>query len=153
MIEWQKFVNALGYAEISEEFLKLENSIGEKPEISEDPIEYNDPDQTKYYEFFQTGILIGFRKQHLNHIQFFFKAENNYSIYKGKLFREIDANYTEKMIIELLGNPSNKGGNEQSPFLGYINSWVLYDMGSYTLHFEFTKNGDLSLATVAVLSI
>lgn len=153
MIKWQQVINALEKSENSEEFLKLENSIGEKPEISEDPTEYNDPDKTKYYEFFKTGILIGFRKQHLNHIQFFLKVENNYSIYKGKLFREIDANYTEKMIIELLGNPSKKGGNEQSPFWGYINSWVSYDMGSYTLHFEFTKNGALSLVTIAVLSI
>ncbi len=151
MIKWQQLVDVLGKSENSSEFYTLKDEIGENPEISEDPIEYNDPDRTKYYEFFQTGMLIGFRKKYLNHIQFFCKEKDNYSIYYGKLLNGIDFQYTEKMVIELLGKPLKVGGNEQSPFLGYVNGWILYHMTHYSLHFEFNKNGTLCLITLAVL--
>ena len=151
MIKWQQLVDVLGKSENSSEFYTLKDEIGENPEISEDLIEYNDPDRTKYYEFFQTGMLIGFRKKYLNHIQFFCKEKDNYSIYHGKLLNGIDFQYTEKMVIELLGKPLKVGGNEQSPFLGYVNRWILYHMTHYSLHFEFNKNGTLCLITLAVL--
>ena len=105
MIKWQQLVDVLGKSENSLEFYTLKDEIGENPEISEDFIEYDDPDRTKYYEFFQTGMLIGFRKKYLNHIQFFCKEKDNYSIYYGKLLNGIDFQYTEKMVIELLGKP------------------------------------------------
>ena len=151
MIKWQQLVDVLGKSENSSEFYTLKDEIGENPEISEDFIEYDDPDRTKYYEFFQTGMLIGFRKKYLNHIQFFCKEKDNYSIYYGKLLNGIDFQYTEKMVIELLGKPLKVGGNEQSPFLGYVNRWILYHMTHYSLHFEFNKNGTLCLITLAVL--
>ncbi|WP_133052179.1 hypothetical protein [Gilliamella apis] len=151
MIKWQQLVDVLGKSENSSEFYTLKNEIGENPEISEDFIEYDDPDRTKYYEFFQTGMLIGFRKKYLNHIQFFCKEKDNYSIYYGKLLNGIDFQYTEKMVIELLGKPLKVGGNVQSPFLGYVNRWILYHMTHYSLHFEFNKNGTLCLITLAVL--
>ena len=42
MLEWKEFIIPLSTFEPSDKFVVLMNSIGEKPVISEDPIEYND---------------------------------------------------------------------------------------------------------------
>lgn len=47
MIEWQQLLNALGRSEISSNFIKLKDAIEEPPVISEDPIEYNDPEKRR----------------------------------------------------------------------------------------------------------
>lgn len=72
MIKWQEFINIIGKTEISAEFLNLLSSMQEKPEISENFTEWNDPERTKYYKFFNTGILIGCSEV-IRYIRFYFE--------------------------------------------------------------------------------
>ena len=104
MYEWNKLVDSLGKNEKSIEFLDLMSSIGENPILSEDLIEYNDPDgHTKYYKYIQSGIEIGFRKGVLNHMHFYFDGYENYAVFKGELLSGICSGWNEKSVVQVLG--------------------------------------------------
>ena len=51
MLEWKEFIEALSTSETPDKFVVLMNSIGEKPVISEDFIEYNSHEKFKYNKF------------------------------------------------------------------------------------------------------
>lgn len=154
MVKWQKFINTLGKSENSEEFSILKESIGEKAEISEEPIEYNDPNRTKYYEFLKKGILINFRNNKLTQIHLYLISDNDYSEYGGELPLDIDSSYDKNRIISLLGIPVNDGGGYPDKLLGYINKWIAYYIDdSYSLRFEFNQYEKLSAVTLTTLPI
>lgn len=149
MIKWQEFINIIGKTEISAEFLNLLSSMQEKPEISENPTEWNDPERTKYYKFFNTGILIGCSEV-IRYIRFYLEKVNNYSIYQGKILDGIGPEYNKQMLINLLGEPSIIDDDKPNYFLGYIKRWILYDMGSYSILFEFNHNGFICAVTLGL---
>ncbi|WFQ79803.1 hypothetical protein PXH59_00885 [Xenorhabdus sp. SF857] len=61
MIDWNLFINALGAAESSKEFSELCLAIEEQAQVSQDPLEYNDPEgPTTNYSFIRSGIEVGF---------------------------------------------------------------------------------------------
>ena len=132
MIEWQEFINVIG-----------------KTEISEKPTEWNDPEKTKYYKFFNTGILIGFSEV-IRYIRFYFEKTDNYSIYQGKILDGIGPEYNKLMLTNLLGEPSIRDDDKPNYFLGYIKRWILYDMGSYSILFEFNHNGFICAITLGL---
>lgn len=154
MIKWQQLINALGKSEDSEEFSIFKKSIGENPKISETPIEYNDPNSTRYYEFFKNGILINFRNVKLTQIHLYLINEDSYLQYCGELPSGINSSYDKNRIISLLGQPDNAGGGYPDKLLGYINKWIAYYIdNSYSLRFEFNQNDGLSAVTLTMLSI
>ena len=149
MVDWAQFVISLGKTEASQEFNELRIAIGEEADISSDPIEYNDPlGQTKYYSFTHSGIEIGFRKNVLNHIHFYFTKNEGYDDYKGKLISNICKGWNEEKIRNVLGTPSLTGGGKEDVLLGYINRWIKYEKDNYALHFQFNQNDKLSRVTL-----
>ena len=154
MVKWQKLINALGKPENSEEFFILKESIGEKPKLSETPIEYNDPNSTQYYEFFKNGILINFRHNKLTQIHLYLINDDDYLQYHDELPSGINPSYDKNRITNLLGLPVNDGGGYPDKLLGYINKWIAYYIDdSYSLRFEFNQKDRLSAVTLTTLPI
>ncbi|WP_445375450.1 hypothetical protein ACSLVK_07335 [Photorhabdus tasmaniensis] len=142
MIEWNKFTSVLGVSESSKEFNELCLAIGEQAQVTQDPLEYNDPvGQTTYYSFVRTGIEIGFRQGGVNHIHFYFDNSDGYENFKGVLISDIQAGWDEEKVLKVLGIPLMKGGGKTDMLLGYINSWVKYEYPKYALHLQFSSNG------------
>lgn len=149
MIEWTKFVNALGKSDGSSDFVDLCQSIGEAAKVTSDPDEYTDPvGKTKYFKFFQSGIEIGFRQDMLNHIHFYFNEQDGYSPFSGSLLMGIDSDRSREMVIKMLGEPSSSGGGKMDMLIGYINQWIKYELPEYSLHLQFSQNGLICRATL-----
>ncbi|MFP1787613.1 hypothetical protein [Lonsdalea quercina] len=149
MIEWIKFINALGKRDDSADFLDLCQSIGEPAKVTSDPDEYNDPvGKTKYFKFPQSGIEIGFRQKTLNHIHFYFDEEGEYLPFRESLFLGINSDSSREMIIKKLGEPSSSGEGKMDMLIGYINQWIKYELSDYTLHLQFSPKGTLCRATL-----
>lgn len=154
MIRWQEFIDALGKTESSIEFLSLKKSIGETPVISDTPIEYNDPNRTKFYEFFNKGILLNFKDNTLEQVHLYLANEEDYQAYRENLFSGINTQWNEIKIIELLGIPSASGGGKQDMLIGYINRWIAYyQEDTYSLRFEFAQDGFLCAVTLTILPV
>jgi filamentous hemagglutinin len=149
MVEWIKFINALGKVETSKEFFELNFSIGELAKISEDLTEYNDPvGHTKHYKYVHSGLEIGIRGNVLNHIHFYFDGTDGYSVYEGKLLYEISSGWTENAVIQTLGKPVASGGGKMDMIIGYINHWIKYEMDIYALHLQFDQCEQLCRVTL-----
>ncbi|MFB1118593.1 hypothetical protein RF240_20860 [Dickeya dadantii] len=149
MVEWIKFVNALGKGDDSYDFLELCQAIGESAKVTSDPDEYSDPvGKTKYFKFSHSGIEIGFRQGVLNHIHFYFSEEDGYSPFSGSLLFGINSNSSREMIIKNLGEPSSSGGGKMDTLIGYINQWIKYELTEYSLHLQFSQNGSIHRATL-----
>lgn len=109
-MEWASFINFLGEREDSIGVINLCHAIGESPVISADACEYNDPDgKTKYYKFYHSGIEMGFRKNCLSHIHFYFGNEDEYSPFTGNFIHGIEAGMDRAYITKLLGKPTLVG--------------------------------------------
>ncbi|WP_241645606.1 hypothetical protein [Rosenbergiella metrosideri] len=153
MFGWIKLIESLGKDEKSNEFLELNNAIGEVPLITEDPEEYNDPiAHTKYYKYLQSGLEIGFRKGIVNHIHFYFDEYEGYAPFQGKLLSEICSGWDEKSILKTLGKPSANGGGKSDMLLGYLNRWVKYDKEGYALHLQFDQSDVLCRASLIYIN-
>ncbi|CAQ85084.1 MULTISPECIES: hypothetical protein [Photorhabdus] len=149
MVDWMQFINALGTTEVSKKFYDLNLAIEENAQLYEDPSEYNDPiGHTKYYKYPHSGLEIGFRKDVLNHIHFYFNENEGYSIFKGNLMFGINSEWSEIEIIQALGEPSTNGGGKIDILLGYINRWIKYENEKYALHLQFDQNNFLYQATL-----
>jgi len=149
MVEWMNFINSLGKAEVSSEFIELNNTIGEAPLLSEDAKEYNDPvGHTKYYKYIQSGLEIGFRKEVVNHVHFYFDGYENYGVFQGELLSGICLGWNEKFVLQVLGKPSDSGGGKVDMLLGYLNRWIKYEKDSYALHLQFDQNDLLCRASL-----
>ena len=97
-VEWASFIDVLGEREDSIGVINLCHAIGESPVISADAGEYNDPDgKTKYYKFYHSGIEMGFRKDCLSHIHFYFGNEDEYSPFTGIFGGSIGKVATEQL--------------------------------------------------------
>ncbi|TNH41487.1 hypothetical protein [Photorhabdus luminescens] len=152
MIDWSKFTGSLGTTESSKEFNELCLAIGEQPEVSQDPSEYNDPiGQTTYYSFAHSGIEIGFREGVLNHIHFYFSETEGYSCFKGCLLSNIGEGWDAEKVIQVLGEPLIKGGGKMDMLLGYINNWIKYEYQKYALHLQFNQDGLLCNSSLMLL--
>ncbi|MEX0447626.1 hypothetical protein [Xenorhabdus sp. SGI246] len=149
MIDWNLFINALGTAESSKEFSELCLVIEEQAQVSQDPLEYNDPvGHTTYYSFFQSGILVGFRQGRLDHIHFYSDNNDGYKNFKGVLISDIQMGWNKEKVLEILGIPLRSGGNYMDMLLGYINDWIKYEYPGYALHFQFNPDGLLCHSTL-----
>ena len=106
MLEWKEFIIPLSTFEPSDKFVVLMNSIGEKPVISEDPIEYNDHEKWKYYKYLCHGIELVLINNNLKQIHLHLtNNQPNYSPCISELPSGIDLSYDKNKIISLLGNP------------------------------------------------
>ncbi|WP_392551271.1 hypothetical protein RHO14_07190 [Orbus wheelerorum] len=155
MIEWTELVNALGKSENSIPFLKVKKVIGEKPKISEDPIEYNDPETSKYYKFILNGIEFTIIDNNVKQIHLYLtKNQDGYNQYCGELPSGIELSTSSISVIDLLGQPTLNGGGKDDKLLGYINKWIAYYVDdSYSLRFEFSPDDKLSAVTLTTLPI
>lgn len=148
-VEWANFIEALGKKEDSIEVINLGHTIGESPAISADAGEYNDPDgKTKYYKFHQSGIEMGFRKDCLNHIHFYFGNEDGYSPFTGNFIPGIKGGMDRAYITKLLGKPTLAGKGKVDMLLGWINGWSKYEHGNYLIHLQYTEHNHLCHATL-----
>ncbi|MGL5603576.1 MAG: hypothetical protein ACRDD5_22190 [Silvania sp.] len=148
-VEWVSFIHVLGKHEHSVDVINLCQAIGEPPDISADSGEYNDPDgKTKYYKFYQSGIEMGFRKDCLNHIHFYFGNEDGYSPFAGNFVPGIKAGMDRVSVANLLGQPTLSGEGKSDMLLGYINGWLKYENVNYAIHLQFEKNNQLCHATL-----
>lgn len=151
MLIWNKFVNSLGTSEVSAEFIDLISSVGEQPIVSEDPDEYNDIEgKTKYYSFPESGFLLGIRAGALDHVHFYIAGNESYHSYEGPLVNGIDATFNQEKIITMFGTPEKAGGGYPDMLLGYIDTWIRYNMEGYKLRFEFSKDGGLREISILV---
>ena len=154
MLKWQELIEALGTSETSGKFAVLMNAMGEKPEVSEDPVEYNDPEKSKYYKYLSQGVELTLINNNLKQIHLYLISDNDYSEYGGELPLGIDSSYDKNRIISLLGIPVNDGGGYPDKLLGYINNWIAYYIDdSYSLRFEFNQNDRFSAVTLTTLPI
>ncbi|MFE8049750.1 hypothetical protein [Brenneria goodwinii] len=152
MLDWTEFTSALGMTEMSKEFSQLSLSIGEKPQISDDPAEYNDPlGHTKHYKYIRSGLEIGFRQNLLNHVHFYFDGYEGYSIFKGQLLSGVSFGWSEEAVVQVLGEPTVGGGGKVDMLLGYINRWVKYEKEAYALHMQFNQNNQLCRASLITI--
>ncbi|GAB2933826.1 hypothetical protein [Hafnia psychrotolerans] len=149
MAVWTKCINSLGKNESSSEFTDLILSIGETAQLSEDPIDDNDPiGHTKHYKYIHSGLEIGFRNDLLNHIHFYFDGSEGYGIFNGQLLCGVSSGQSEKSVTEALGKPVSSGGGKMDMLLGYINRWVRYELKGYALHLQFDQIDQLCRASL-----
>jgi len=152
MIDWIKFTNALGTTEISQEFSQLSLSIGETAQIIDEPTEYNDAiGHTKHYKYINSGLEIGFRQNLLNHVHFYFDGYDGYLAFKGQLLAGISSGWSEKAVVQVLGEPTARGGGKNDMLLGYINRWVKYEKETYALHIQFDQSNQLCRASLMLI--
>lgn len=148
-VEWANFIDVLGKKEDSVEVINLYHAMGESPILSTDTGEYNDPEgKTKYYKFYHSGIEMGFRKNCLSHIQFYFNNEDGYSPFTGNFIPGIKGGMDRAYITKLLGKPTLAGEGKVDMLLGWINGWSKYDYGNYSVHFQYTEHNHLCHATL-----
>jgi hypothetical protein len=152
MIDWREFTNAIGMTEMSKEFSQLSLSIGEKAAILDEPAEYNDPlGHTKHYKYLHSGLEIGFRKNVLNHIHFYFDGYEGYSAFKGELLSGVSPGWSEEAVVKKLGKPTASGGGKVDMLLGYINRWIKYEKEVYALHLQFDQSNQLCRASLMLI--
>lgn len=152
MIDWMEFTNAIGMTEMSREFSQLSLSIGEKPSISNEPAEYNDPlGHTKHYKYLHSGLEIGFRQNILNHIHFYFDGYEGHSAFKGTLLSGVSFGWSEEAVVQKLGTPTASGGGNVDILLGYINRWIKYEKEVYALHLQFDQSNQLCRASLMLI--
>jgi len=146
---WERIAGALGSPESSREVEDLVASVGEEPEITEDPIAYHDPERhTRYYSFVNTGLVLGFRKGLLNHAHFYIEPHEGFRSYGGDLPAGIDPAASEKSILFQLGQPEQSGGGQVDDLLGYLSPWARYVRDGYFLHVEFGESERLRKVTL-----
>lgn len=149
IVEWDDFIKVLGKNDHSTEFISFCRKIGENPYVSSDPDEYNDPvGKTKYYKFYQSGAEVGFRKELLSHIHFYFYKEDGYSPFRGGFIPGIRGGMDKSTVTSLLGKPSLSGEGKVDILLGYINGWSKYEKENYSIHLQFNENSQLCRATL-----
>lgn len=56
---------------------------------------------------------------------------------------EITRKSSRNEIIQILGDPHEKGGGEYDPTFGYVSPWIKYLRADCQLRFEFQKSGRL----------
>lgn len=91
---------------------------------------------------------MGFRKDCLNHIHFYFGNEDGYSPFAGNFVPGIKAGMDRVSVANLLGQPTLSGEGKFDMLLGYINGWLKYENVNYAIHLQFEKNNQLCHATL-----
>jgi hypothetical protein len=143
-LSWESLIATLGEEEASANVLSLVADIGEMPNVSDTPDEYNDPlGKTRFYKFNKTGLEAGFRRNRLNHIHLFIREQQGYEAYRGPLEKRVYPGISETELRQLLGAPSVAGGGNENPILGYRHRWMKFDKGRYALRYEFANDGTL----------
>jgi hypothetical protein len=146
---WEHVVSALGLAEHSDAVKDLIAGVGEEPQITEDPLAYQDTERrTRYYSFLESGLVLGFRKGLLSHAHFYVEPHEGFRPYADELPAELDRNASAKSILFRLGQPDRQGGGEMDDLLGYILPWARYVRNGYDLHVEFGDSGGLRKVTL-----
>lgn len=143
-LSWQALVSALGEGEASASVLSLISDIGEMPNVSDTPDEYNDPlGKTRFYKFNKTGLEVGFRQNRLNHMHLFIQEQEGYEAYKGPLEDGLSVSASESELNQIFGAPSSAGGGKQNSLLGKKHRWIRFDKERYALRYEFSNDGAL----------
>jgi hypothetical protein len=143
-MSWELLVTALGEPEASPLVASIATALGEPPEISETPPEYNDPlGKTRFHKFIQSGVEIGFRQNRLNHLHLYVQEHEGYKSYTGPLEKPVLVSWGEDLVRREFGEPSKSGGGMQNPLLGYRNIWLRYDKGRHAIRYEFSKGNSL----------
>ncbi|MGB8842093.1 MAG: hypothetical protein WCC64_13610 [Aliidongia sp.] len=151
-LSWEALVSALGAEEASASVLSLISDIGEVPNVSDTPDEYNDPlGKTRFYQFTKTGLEVGFRQNRLNHMHLFIREQEGYEAYKGPLEDGLSASTLESELQQMFGAPSSEGSRKQSSLLGKKNRWVKFDKDHYALRYEFSNDGALRKVSLILL--
>ncbi|WP_340617110.1 hypothetical protein [Xenorhabdus entomophaga] len=149
MIDWNLFINALGAAESSKEFSELCLAIEEQAQVSQDPLEYNDPEgPTTSYSFIRSGVEVGFIQGKLAHIHFFSDNNDEYENFTGALVSGIHMGWNKEKVLKVLGTPSITGGGKVGMFHRYIDDWIRYEYPECALHFQFNPDGLLYRSTL-----
>ncbi|WP_338479155.1 hypothetical protein VRB67_00770 [Pseudomonas trivialis] len=143
MLTWDGFVEVLGCSEADSKFVRLTQTLNELPNFEEGVL-----GDRRYYSFFSSGILLLLENNRVDQVVFYTRADEGFSIFKGQL--PVPPDSSESKVIHLLGTPSSLGGGKLDMLLGYIDRWVKYEMGSYTLHFQFDKKDVLSRLTLGL---
>ncbi|HLI66783.1 MAG TPA: hypothetical protein VKU90_10500 [Caulobacteraceae bacterium] len=147
--EWRDLAASLREQENSAVFRRLVGAVGEQPQISQTPEEYNDPEgRTRFYKFVNSGIEMGFRDRGLNHIHLFLRPTEGYESYRGPLDRGINKDADESSVRELFGEPSSTGGGKPSALLGFRRRWVKFDLAGYAVRYEFEPEDGLNKVTI-----
>jgi len=143
-LSWNSLVSALGEEEVSASVSSLLSDIGEVPNISDIPDEYNDPlGKTRFYKFNRTGLEFGFRQNRLNHVHFFIRGQEGYEVYNGPLEDGLSVSTSESELQRIFGVPSSAGGGKQNSLLGKKHRWIRFDKDRYALRYEFASDGAL----------
>jgi filamentous hemagglutinin len=153
-LAWEDYIAALGTSERSEPFNSLLASIGERPVISEDPAEYNDPlRHTTYYKFIEHGLEIGFRRGQLNHMHFFLVPNQGYAASKVQLVANVDSGWNKGAVSSRLGNPNLSAEGKHDPLLGYMNSWDKYEQKDHAIRIEYGPKGNVVLVSLMLAQV
>ena len=91
---------------------------------------------------------MGFRKDCLSHIHFYFGNEDEYSPFTGNFIPGIEAGMDRAYITKLLGKPTLAGEGKVDMLLGWINGWSKYDYGNHSVHIQYTEHNHLCHATL-----
>ncbi|MDU9026233.1 hypothetical protein [Pseudomonas corrugata] len=149
MNTWSDFVRALGQNESGKIVTDLCRKVGELPDVSETPDNYNDPEgKTRFYKFTKSGIEIGFRSEKLNHIHFFVQPHEGYLVYTGDVLGRIAQAWHVQDVIAELGSPSKEAPGRVDVLIGYVQQWLKYEFKTYALRMEFSEGGRLWKATL-----
>jgi|GEM_PF-2627906 len=104
--------------------------------------------------FREIGICFDFEKEILTSIFFMSnQKESEYVTYSGRFPYDLNWNSSVSDVTKAINmKPNGRGDYVYHKFLGYLNPWVRYDLGSYSLHFEFTADGkNIQMVTVSSL--
>lgn len=149
MLIWTNFIDALGKPESAPEFSNLVFNIGESAIASETPDEYNDPlGKTKYFQFYRSGLELGFREGRLNHVHLYVQPHESYDAYTGELIQGMTCGSNEASVIQALGPPIARGGGKPNMLIGYVFPWIKYNQDFYAIRMEFDKNNMLRLVSL-----
>jgi hypothetical protein len=149
MNTWSDLIRALDQDEGGQIIKEVRRRIGEPPIISETPDSYNDPaGKTRFYKFIGSGLEFGFRSGKLNHIHFFVQCHEGYSAYKGEVLGRAAKAWNSQEVLKELGPASKRGGGRQDMLVGFVHQWVKYELGTYALRMEFSKDSELWKVTL-----
>jgi len=130
-------------------------SIVDALSLLDSPVKnFDKDDNSEYIEYKKHGICLLFNNGVLTSV--FFMSTNKdqtYASYSGKFPYGLEWRKDISDVIASVNlEPRGQGGGRKGHF-GYINPWGRYDLGSYSLHFEFTADGEnIQMVTVSSLA-
>ncbi|NWB97035.1 hypothetical protein HX882_14140 [Pseudomonas gingeri] len=150
MVSWNEYVRNLGASESDESVQKLMRGVGEVSVISSTPGEHDPLFKTLFYQFFKTGLELGFRGG-LSHVHFFVQAHEGYSTYFGDILGRAATAWHRSEVVSVLGPAQQSGGDKQNMLIGYVRPWCKYIFEEYAVRFEFSQ--DQRVWKVTLMSI